>query len=384
MRRKLQEEHDLLRTVIDSLPDYIYTKDLDGRYTRVNAAQLRILGAATIEAVIGKTDHDLFPEYLAEQIQREEQEILQSGQPLINREESIIDRSSGRRRWVLTSKAPVRDDSGQNIRIVGIIRDITDSKRAEEKRLEAERLQIKLEKEKEVLDLKEQFLSVVSHEFRTPLAVIKSAVDLLQRYFDRLSPEKHQKYIQNIATRTDEMIELLNDVLIISKARASKTEFKLEPIDLEGFCSDIVEQLQGTQGASHRLVFTSRGQFENGHFDTRLLRHILINLLSNAIKYSPTGSDVLFDLTRENDRAIFLVKDRGIGIPSHDLEQLYEPFFRATNTGSIGGTGLGLAIVYESVMTHGGTIACESTEGEGATFTIHLPIVSSPDQHDDD
>ena len=249
-----------------------------------------------------------------------------------------------------------------------------EKRRAEAELIKSELRRLELEKEKEFVELRERFISLVSHEFRSPLAVMYSSTQLLQRYADRIAPEKHVKYIKDIENQIRYMNGLLDNVLILGKAKAGKIEFDPTPHDLEAFCHDILEQIQVTDQVGHRFLYNVQGELHEVLFDERLLRHILVNLLSNAVKYSPAGTTVRLEITRQGHEGIFRVSDTGIGIPEEDQKRLFEPFHRAGNARDIDGTGLGLTIVKHAVEVHNGTIMCESATGVGTTFIVNLPI----------
>lgn len=146
-------------------------------------------------------------------------------------------------------------------------------------------------------------------------------------------------------------------------------------MNLDKFCTDLVEELQqGESSSQHTINFVKRGQCTTTLMDEKLLRPILSNLLSNAIKYSPPGSTIYFEVNYQEEEAMFLIKDSGIGIPKEDQERLFESFHRAKNVGTIPGTGLGLAIVKKSVDLHGGEITVDSSVGVGTTFRVRLPL----------
>lgn len=242
----------------------------------------------------------------------------------------------------------------------------------ERQRLEEE-LRHSLAKEKELSDLKSNIISVVSHEYRTPLTSILTSAELLEHYGCRWSEEKRQRHLERIQISVKHLTQLVSDVLLISKAEAGKLEFNPAPLDLAAFCSELVEELQ-LPTTEHNINFNSCGLCQDASLDEKLLRQFLSNLLSNAIKYSPEGGNIQFDLICRDDTAIFRIQDRGIGIPPEDQAQLFEPFHRSRNVGTISGTGLGLAIVKKCVEHHGGQIAVESEVGVGTTFTIRLPL----------
>ncbi len=299
-----------------------------------------------------------------------------------------IVRPDGSIRWIRDRGFPVHDEQGKVYRFAGIAEDITSRKQAELETYKA------LQRERELGDLKSRFISMTSHEFRTPLTTIQSSAELLERYRDRLSQEKQLTHLHRIQTAVERMTQMLDDVLIIGKAESGKLEFQPTPIDVVQFCRHLVEDLQLTAKNQHKINFThqgnctlaAQGTSEEGSgelshtlplVDEKLLRHILGNLLSNAIKYSPGNSSVQFNLTCFDDKAIFQIQDQGIGIPPEDLPRLFESFHRARNVGTIQGTGLGLAIVKQCVELHKGEITVASEVGKGTTFTVTLPLSNS-------
>jgi signal transduction histidine kinase len=231
-----------------------------------------------------------------------------------------------------------------------------------------------LEKEKELTELKSRFISMASHEFRTPLTAILSTAELLRYYGQNWSEEKKQSYYDRISKAVQQMNQLLEDVLFLGKAEAGKLAFQPSPMDLNQFCRNLVEECQLLNKTEQTIVFSSQGEGSGVAVDEKLLRHILGNLLSNAIKYSPADSNIEFRLNCQEKEAIFQVRDRGIGIPKEDLPRLFESFHRAKNVGKISGTGLGLAIVKRSVDLHGGKILVNSAVGVGTTFTVTIPL----------
>lgn len=230
-----------------------------------------------------------------------------------------------------------------------------------------------LEKEKELSELKSRFISMASHEFRTPLAIILSSTELLQDYSQKFSEEKKLQHFQRIQTAVKHMTGLLNDVLLIGKAEAGKLEFQLAPLSVTQFCCKLVEELQLTTSTC-AIVFRTQDQGITACMDEKLLRQILTNLLSNAIKYSPAGGAVYFDLGCEQGEVVFRIQDEGIGIPAADQARLFDSFHRASNVGTISGTGLGLAIVKKCVDLHSGKVTVKSEVGRGTTFTVMLPL----------
>jgi PAS domain S-box-containing protein len=294
-------------------------------------------------------------------------------------EEFRIQTQEGIVRWIHVRSSPMFSAQGELIGHVGTVEDITSARQAEADILAA------LHRERELSELRNSFLSLVSHEFRTPLTTIRSSAELLDHYNTRLSEEKKQAHYRRIESAVDRMTHLLDEVLLIGQAEAGKLKCEPQPMDLVPWCRDLVEGMQVVynnqqQSTRHQyaITFTSTGECTDAQMDEKLLAHILTNLLSNAIKYSPEGGTAQFDLVCTAREAIFRITDNGIGIPAEYLPQLFESFQRASNVGTIQGTGLGLAIVKKAVDLYRGTIAVESEVGVGTTFTVRLPLKTSP------
>jgi two-component system sensor histidine kinase/response regulator len=234
-----------------------------------------------------------------------------------------------------------------------------------------------LSKEQELNQLKSYFVSMVSHEFRNPLTTILGFAELIRDFDQQLTSEKRQAYLRQIQESARRMTALLNDVLSIGQAEAGKLEFNPEPLDVEEFCRDLVEEIKLGNSVQHTITFSRPSQLTKACMDKNLLRQILTNLLSNAIKYSPEGSAVTFDLICQDEKAIFDIKDEGIGISPEDQQRLFESFQRGSNVGKISGTGLGLTIVKKAVDLHGGQIAVKSEVGVGTTFSVAIPLNNS-------
>ena len=173
------------------------------------------------------------------------------------------------------------------------------------------------------------------------------------------------------------MVDLLDDVLTMSKSNAGKLDFKPQTIALRPFCDQIWDNFREIAEKTHAIEFVYNCDATEVIFDSKLIQYILVNLLSNAVKYSPTNGRVLFEVVRDHNDLVFRISDNGIGIPDKDQAKLFEPFHRAVNTKGIEGTGLGLSIVKSYVEVHNGVITFESKEGQGTIFTISIPFVSA-------
>ncbi|MEG4454058.1 ATP-binding protein [Microcoleus sp. N9_A1] len=281
---------------------------------------------------------------------------------------------SGQIMTVDFSLKPVKNETGQVLLLIAEARDISDRKRAEAEILKA------LAREKELSELRAKFVTMVSHEFRTPLTTIQFSAGLLQDYSSQWPQDKKSTHFVRIQLAIKRMTELLEDILVIGKIEANTLQFQPVSLNLEKFCRLLVEEQQLNDSNQHPIAFQYEGGNCEAQMDEKLLQQILGNILSNAIKYSPAGSTVSLHLNCQNKEAIFQVQDQGIGIPQADRERILETFYRATNVGTISGTGLGLAIVKRAVELHGGKLAIDSQEGKGTTFTITLPLICPPNQ----
>ena len=248
--------------------------------------------------------------------------------------------------------------------------DITARMQAEENQRQALQQQIALN------DMKARFITMASHEFRTPLATIHGSVELLQHYDDRLPADKKIATLQKIDDAVERMTHMLENVLVIGRTDAGRLEFKPRALSVTTFCRSLVDEVRSAMarqvGQLHVLLDMPPAE-DRYLLDDSLIRNIVGNLLSNAIKYSPNGGEVRFSVRPEGQNLVFSISDQGIGIPQADQENLFASFHRASNVGPIAGTGLGLSIVKEAVVCHQGHISVESDVDKGSCFTVRLP-----------
>jgi PAS domain S-box-containing protein len=243
-----------------------------------------------------------------------------------------------------------------------------------ELRASQERLHAALEQEKELSRLKSNFVTLVSHEFRTPLGVILSSAQILETYSARLKPEQHADHLRDIQESARHMAALMEEVLLLGRVEAGRMECRPEPLSVREFCGQLVGEILAATQSVCPIEFSAGRLPARAAGDAALVRHIFTNLLSNAVKYSSPGSAVQFAVERDGRDAVFRVADHGIGIPEADLKQLFESFHRGGNVGEIPGTGLGMVLVKRCVELHRGDIAVESVEGRGTTVTVRLPL----------
>jgi PAS domain S-box-containing protein len=375
MTQELQENRDQLATLLRSMGDAVIATDSQGAVTFMNPAAEALTGWPQEEA-LGKEITEIFQ--LIDEVTE-----LPSENPVVKvlRENRVVYldnftalvAKSGLHIPIGDSASPLTRSSGEINGVVVVFWDMSD-------RRQTELLTQALAKEKELSHLKSQFVSTVSHEFRNPLAVIRTAAELLERR-QNLSDEQKNAYLQRIKTSVRSMNQLMEDVLLMGQAEANRLIYNPTQLNLEQFCQNLVDEFSLVEGRVHTVVFASQGDCTNAWIDEKILRYILTNLLSNAIKYSPMGTLVRFTLTIDAEAkvAIFQIQDQGIGIPESEQTRLFDSFFRASNVSSIQGTGLGLAIVQRCVDAHKGQIHVFSQVGIGTTVHVILPLEAVAD-----
>lgn len=361
--RTIRENEERLRILFDNLPDAITLLTLDGVYVDANPAALRMSQYSSDE-IIGKNVFDT-PLFSPEDYERAREGLEKTRWGLRNRVEFTLNRADGTNFTVEVLTHPV-NIQGKRLHL-SISRDITARKKVEAM------LRKTLQAEKELGELKSRFVSIASHEFRTPLASIMSSSEILKMYRHKLDDARIDEKLSTIVEQVKYLTAIINDVLDLSRLQSQRIEFKPEEVALDLLCREIISDYQSQPEITHELLFTSGECPALAHVDKSLMRQVITNLISNAVKYSPPTEPITLQLEREDGCVMLSVQDRGIGIPEADLKHLFEPFHRAANAGSIPGTGLGLSIVKEAVELYGGSITVESVAGVGSTFRVRIP-----------
>lgn len=231
-----------------------------------------------------------------------------------------------------------------------------------------------LEKEKELNELKSRFVSMASHEFRTPLGGIMTSVSLISKY---LTPEievKCGKHVQNIKKSVRNLTNILNDFLSLDKLEQGKISSSPIRFNLNQFIDDSVEELLEMSGKGHVIEITHKEPEVSIFQDREMIRSVLVNLISNAMKYSPEGTTIFIRTDCKDHLVTLEIQDQGMGIPASDQKHLFERFFRAKNVTNLQGTGLGLNIVKRYLDLMEGSISFISHENQGTTFRVTLPV----------
>ena len=375
-RKKTEEElayeRDLLRALLDNIPDRIYFKDVKSRFLRVSSSMARRLGVSDPVEVFGKTDFDFYPKELAQEFFDDEQRIILTGQPLINKLERIVDRDS-RESWASVTKVPLYNKSGSVVGIIGISRDVSKLKEAEVALEQARDVAL------ETARIKSEFLANMSHEIRTPMNAITGMTDLM---LDTPLDEEQREFIDTIRTSTETLLGIINDILDFSKIEAGKLVLEILDFDLRETIEDTSEMLaQRAQSKGVELLYTIADNVPTLlRGDARRVRQVLSNLVANAVKFTEKG-EVVIEVTRlsESDNEVKLriaVKDTGIGLSQKSLPLIFNAFTQAdgSTTRKYGGTGLGLAISRQLATMMHGQVGVESELGRGSTFWFDLPF----------
>jgi len=233
-------------------------------------------------------------------------------------------------------------------------------------------LNLALEKEKELSELKSRFVSMASHEFRTPLSTIMSSASLISKYTHEEQNDKREKHVSRIKSAVSNLTGILNDFLSLSKIEEGKIVVSNEPVKLYNLCELVIEEVKGLlKKDQHIYLDAERSLVINS--DKRILKNIFFNLISNAIKYSSEGNLIKCRINMEDDNVSVEVEDQGVGIPKSEEKFIFGRFFRASNVETVQGTGLGLNIVKRYVTLLGGVISFQSQFGVGTTFTFKIP-----------
>ncbi|PWJ33680.1 sensor histidine kinase [Sediminitomix flava] len=286
----------------------------------------------------------------------------------VKQEEAIFDLELNGHMYAANVVPLPSSDDQEPEQVLMVAKNITEQRRAENEIRKA------LKKEKELNELKTRFVSMASHEFRTPLSTIMSSVSLISRYTTEEQDEKRQKHIQRIKTSVNNLTQILNDFLSISKLEeegGNRANFKY--INLMELVHEVKEEMSAVKKSGQRILYTHEGDETSIYSDKQHLKNILINLVSNAIKYSSTDKEIKIETKCTDEHTYIKVTDQGIGIPEADQQYLFKRFFRAENAMNIQGTGLGLNIVKKYLDILKGHITFDSKQDVGTTFTITLP-----------
>ncbi len=381
LEEKLKKEKDLLQSLMDNVPDYIFFKDTGSRYIRINEALRKEMGLRSSDEIVGKTDADFFSPEMTDLFHNTDHDIFENGNASVNQ---IVETTfkNGRTLWLSTTKMPIRNDKNEIIGLVGISRDVTVQ--------EMTRQSYRLAKEKaeEANKAKSLFLANMSHEIRTPMNGVIGMADILKR---TNLDDVQREYLDIIMKSGQTLLSIINDILDFSKIESGKMELENIPVSIRNIVEEVadIQVFHANEKSIDLITFVDAGIPDFVYGDYVRLKQVITNLVNNAIKFTSKGevyisvehagqSGNLHDLQ-------FKVIDTGIGIPKEHQEKLFSSFTQVDNstTRKYGGTGLGLAISQRLISAMGSEIVLRSEEGNGSEFSFVLRMKEAREEQPD-
>ncbi|MDB6171798.1 MAG: Multi-sensor signal transduction histidine kinase [Chthoniobacteraceae bacterium] len=362
----LADQHNLLSSIIDTMPDHVFVKDVKGRYIMDNRAHRQFLELVEGESIEGKTVFDFFPKAIATLYDADDQEVFERGVSLRNREELTLTRS-GVESWLSTTKVPLRDPAGRILGLVCVSADITERKGAEE---QLKRFASQLERSNAEL---QNFASVASHDLQEPLRKIQAFGDRLRVKCGPQLGEAGLDYLGRMQNAAERMRVLIQDLLKLTRVTSRAQPF--ERCDLNAVVREVLSDLE--VAIEQKAARVQAGPLPVIDADPVQMRQLFQNLISNALKFQGPGETPKVEVDAQEsgeEMCQITIKDNGIGFGPQFAEQIFVVFQRLHSRSEYEGTGIGLAVCRKITDRHGGTIVAKSTEGHGATFIVTLPL----------
>ena len=367
-KERLSYEYHLFNLLMDRIPDHIYFKDKESRFIRINKSHAGSFGLDDPDEAIGKTDSDFFIEDHALKALQDEREIMQTGIPIIDRQEKAI-RPDGTTIWLSTSKLPLFDYKGQITGTFGVSKDITVQKNYEEL-LKSNEIRLR-----ELNATKDKFFSIIAHDLKNPFNAIIGFSDILADQVREKDYEGVEEYAEIIQSSSQRAMSLLSNLLEWSRAQTGRLHFNPVQFDIVLLIHEII--LFMDDSARQKSITVSR---ELPHCalitaDKSMIGTIIRNLISNSVKFTNYGGQISISLNQTQIGCTVSVSDNGVGIDIKDQEKLFRIDKSHTTTGTQQemGTGLGLLLCKEFIELHGGEIGVESERGKGSTFYFTIP-----------
>jgi len=360
--RELRDSEARYRQLTELSRDVICLYDLEGNYLYVSPAIYELTGYQPQE-LIGRNAYDFIEDAWHQSIYDSHHRLLLEGKAPEQTETYRFRRKDGTYLWMESLARPIINEQGEVIQLLSSGRDITERKEAEE------RIEQNLQRERELNELKSHFVSMASHQFRTPLSAIQSSAQLLQTRLEAAKDDLIDRLIGRVLRQARRMTNLIDDVLTLSRIEEGRIPLNPTPVDFPSFLQDLMESFD--QG---KFEFSQKGTPAPVCLDSEMMRHALGNLLHNALKYSAHQSQPPELYVRFQSTALVLeISDHGIGIPIGEEKNLFQPFYRAANAMTLPGTGLGLVISREIIERHGGELSMKRTGPDGTCFGVRLP-----------
>jgi two-component system cell cycle sensor histidine kinase PleC len=398
--RTLEYERNLLRSLMDNVPDAIFFKDKTLHFTRVNPAQALLLGVEGSNEVAGHMLGDLAAPERAALVEEQERDIIERGVPVLDRVESVVD-ANGAVSWYSITKVPIHDHD-QVVGLVGIARDVTKRKQAEDYlrraheemqtaveertrwlRQEIRRRSLAEDQARSARDAAEAasraktiFLANMSHELRTPLNAIIGFSELAETLMNDHEKERFGGYLSNIVESAHHLLRVITDILDVSRIEVGKVALREEEVDVADVIQAAMRLAGHVAGAKNQsLALSMMDRFPRLHADERLLKQTLLNIISNATKFTPEGGHVAVKAQIDDGAITISIEDDGVGIAPQDIPVVLQPFGQVENTMTPKheGTGLGLPLAKGFMELHGGSLTLKSDVGKGTKVTLIFP-----------
>ncbi|MBL8132690.1 MAG: PAS domain S-box protein [Anaerolineae bacterium] len=367
-----QSSDEHLRAITENIRELVAQVDLTGTTVYVSPSHQEVLGYPP-DALLRRQFVDfIHPDDLPGVVALFQEVVAGVDTPLLV--EFRVRHADGHYLWMEASGRVARGGDGEINGLISVSRDIHERRQLREVQVEEDRLRLALQKEHELSEMKSRIMLRISHEFRTPLSIILTSTELLDRYYDRLSAERRSAKMADIRRAVERITGILDDILILLRKQSGSMPAHAEVVDLRRMCQQAVAEL-----ASHARDRTVDLRLAPITLisDPALLRTVIVSLLSNALKFSPPDQPVIVECEEEAETILLRIIDHGVGIPEAEAADVFKPFYRASNTGEIEGVGLGLSIVQEALEVIGGTISLHSGVGRGTTVEVRLPRAST-------
>ncbi|MBE2266971.1 MAG: PAS domain S-box protein [Anaerolinea sp.] len=366
----LRQSGERFRVIVSQMTDSVIVLDAKGRFTYVNPAFERELGLRSEDALgTNVVDHvHVDDSTLLTTLCN----ILPAHGQILSGREMRFRAADGAYVWLEMSGNLLYDEHGLVSGIIAVGRNVQERRQLSDLRLQEERLRVALQKEQELGDLKTRMMRRISHEFRTPLSVIQTNIDILERYHERLSREDHVLRFDKIRGQIKQLTLLLDEISLFTKGQGGALTLNKEEVDLPTLLRDVILSAQREIGQQRIVTLDAAALTLNA--DGSLLRILLRHLVVNAILYSPPETPIRVALRKDGSSAVIEVTDQGIGIAPDEQQAIFEPFYRSRHLREVAGIGMGLSVARVIVEAHGGQIRVESQQGAGSTFSVWLPL----------
>lgn len=362
VEQELRQSRELYRTLAEAAHDIIFMVSSENLMEYANEYACHVLGLDP-GRVVGMPAGQFFPQDFSANYLKMFQEVHRIDQPMYKESPFVRGEEES---WLGTWLVPIHNERDEIVSILGISRDITEQKKADEA------LKRALQNERRLAEIRSNFFSMTSHQFRTPLSTILLSAELMNKYGQRWDDQKRTEHIGRIQDAARRLNSMLEDILVIGRVESGRYMCLPREFDLISYIEQAVCELADNDQGKHQLIFEHEVDEMPVYLDPEVLHRVVDNLLSNAIKYSPPGTCVTIQVKAEEQTIRLEVTDQGIGIPERDLKYLFQPFQRGSNAGEYPGSGIGLAIIQKSVELMQGNVALHSKEGQGTTFVVRF------------